>query len=288
VAGLAVAVAVVTASCSAGTTAAGPAPTPPGASGPTSGPPATGAPRPASPRAPEANAPDLSAAVAKAAGLAGDADLAVAVLDLETGARAGHRADLPFRTASLSKLVVAVDMLADGHVDDEDRDRLRRALGASDDEAMNALWTAHDGYGAVGRVADLVGLTATRAPADASQWGDVEMSADDVVRLYRHVLTGLPEAERNFVVESLSAAPGTAADGFDQAFGLLAPGLDAYAKQGWMWYLPADLHLHSAGVVADRYAVALLSVQGAASTGHARDLLTDVARGLVPALAPRS
>ncbi|WP_309113030.1 serine hydrolase [Saccharothrix sp.] len=242
----------------------------------------------AAPRTEPATAPDLAGAVARAVADTGAVDLGLAVLDLDTGVQTGSRADVPFPTASLSKLVVAVDVLSRGDVDEEDRDRLRRALSASDDQAMNALWTLHDGMGAVDRVAALAGLTETHAPADASQWGDVEMSAADLVRLYRYALTALPEAERDFFVAALSAAPQTAADGFEQDFGLLAPGLGAYAKQGWMWYHPAELYLHSAGVVAGRYAVALLSVHSGVDEGAAREELSAVAKALVTTLVPHS
>ncbi|MEV0681155.1 hypothetical protein AB0I60_32015 [Actinosynnema sp. NPDC050436] len=279
VAGLALVVALTTA-C----TAAGPVGVrvPAGASAPTSG----TTPRPAVPPVDGATAPDLAAAVARAVEGADGVDLAVSVLDLATGASAGHRGDVPFHTASLSKLLVAVDLLSSGEVDDADRERLRRALSDSDDEAMNELWTGHDGPGAVDRVSELVGLRSTRAPVDPSQWGDVEMSADDLVRLYRYVLTTLPEAARTFVVDALSTAPATAADGFDQAFGLLKPGVDGYAKQGWMWYYPTDLYLHSAGVVGHRYAVALLSVQSSISPDDARGHLDDITRALLSSFAP--
>ncbi|GAB2971153.1 serine hydrolase [Saccharothrix stipae] len=240
-------------------------------------------PRPAAPRTAEAPAPDLSAAVARAVEAAAGIDLGLAVLDLDTGAVAGHAADTPFRSASLSKLLVAVDMLTSGEVPSADLDRLKRALSLSDDNAMNALWTLHDGVGAIDRVAAQAGLTATSAPADASQWGDVEMSANDVVRLYRYIVTALPAADRDFIVTALSAASPTAADGFDQAYGLLAPGapIDAYAKQGWMWYLPADFYLHSAGVVANHYAVAVLSIQTGVAEQTAKDRLTAVTSALL-------
>jgi hypothetical protein len=244
------------------------------------------APHPAAPRAVEAPAPDLSAAVARAVAAAGGVDLGLAVVDLETGAAAGHHADAPFRSASLSKLLVAVDMLTSGEIPADDLERLRRALSLSDDDAMNALWTLHDGMGAIARVAAQAGLTATRAPVDASQWGDVEMSANDVTALYRFIATTLPATSRDFIVTALSAASPTAADGFDQAYGLLAPGIGGYAKQGWMWYLPADFYLHSAGVVADRYAVAALSIQTGVTEQDARDQLTRVAHALVAGLTP--
>ncbi|OKI33405.1 hypothetical protein A6A25_06475 [Saccharothrix sp. CB00851] len=240
-------------------------------------------PHPAAPRTAEAPAPDLSAAVARAVEAAGGVDLGLAVIDLHSGEAAGHNADTPFRSASLSKLVVAVDLLTSGEVPAADLDRLRRALSLSDDDAMNALWTLHDGMGAITRVATRAGLTATRAPADASQWGDVEMSARDVTRLYRHI-TNLPPANRDFVLTALSAASPTAADGFDQAYGLLAPGSGTYAKQGWMWYLPADFYLHTSGIVADRYAVAALSIQTGVAEQAAKDRLTAVTTALVTAL----
>ncbi|MBB5957822.1 hypothetical protein FHS29_004417 [Saccharothrix tamanrassetensis] len=269
---------------SAGPKASDPDAAKPTGSKPTGSKPTTSA--PTAPKAPAAGspAPNLSAAIARAIGKATDTYLAVSVLDLATGARAGYQDDVPFHTASLSKLIVAVDMLHDGHIDDGDRKRLHRALSASDDDAMNALWAAHDGFGAVGRVSELVGLAGTHAPDDTSQWGDVTMSADDLTRLYQYILTRLPAEDRDFVVDALSGAPPTAADGFDQAFGLQSPGLGAYAKQGWMWYQPADLYLHSAGVAANRYAVALLSVQSGVTTDEARDRLTDVSWSLLTAL----
>ncbi|CCH28841.1 serine hydrolase [Actinosynnema sp. NPDC047251] len=278
VAGLALVVAVTTACTAADATAPAGSPAPTTTSADT--------PRPAVPRAAGTTAPDLSAAVARAVDGSAGVDLAVAVLDLTTDTAAGYRDDVPFHAASLSKLLVAVDVLTAGDLDDADRDRLHRALSDSDDEAMNDLWTGHDGIGAVDRVAGLAGLVDTHAPEDPSQWGDVETSADDLVRLYRYVLTELPEAARTFVVDALSSAPVTAADGFDQAFGLLAPGVDGYAKQGWMWYYPTDLYLHSAGVVADRYVVALLSVQSSISPDEARGHLDDITRSLLSTLVP--
>ncbi|MEU5690548.1 hypothetical protein [Actinosynnema sp. NPDC020468] len=228
-----------------------------------------------------APAVDLTAAVDKAVAAAGDVDLGLAVLDLDTGAVAGSQAAAPFHTASLSKLLVAVDVLGESAVSDSDRDLLTRALSRSDDEAMNALWDEHDGMGAVGRVAARAGLTATSAPADPTQWGDVEMSADDVVALYHYILTDLPADQRDFIVTALREAPATAADGFDQAFGLLGAGADTYAKQGWMWYLPATLYLHSSGVVADRFAVAMLSIHTGQTEQVAKDDLDSITQALL-------
>lgn len=195
--------------------------------------------------------------VQEALGVATAADpggaLAVAVLDVSDGVAAGGpRTGEPFPAASMVKLLVAVDILdqrrAGVAVDAEDVGRLRAALGPSDDEAMNQLWTDFDGPGAVARVTDRLGLTATVAPEEPSQWGETLVSATDMAILYRHVLTGLPEPDRTLLVDALSAATLRASDGFDQEFGLLAAGAVA-TKQGWSCCPDGMRQLHSAGVV---------------------------------------
>jgi hypothetical protein len=224
--------------------------------------------------------PDLSAADQ----LAGDEmDLGVAVLDLTTGQLvSGRNGAKAYYSASLSKLLLVVDMLdrrsaGEITIPDEDLQLIDRALTLSDDEAMDALWDTYDGMGAMGRVAERAGLSETRAPEDPTQWGEVEVSADDMVRLYQYVLTKLAPADRELVVDELSNAEQEAADGFDQFFGLLYNDTHhVYAKQGWMYYFPNDVYLHSAGVVDGHYAVAVLSVQSGVTTETARERLADV------------
>ncbi|MCX6464695.1 MAG: hypothetical protein NTW05_14065, partial [Pseudonocardiales bacterium] len=185
----------------------------------------------------------------------------VAVLDRQTGELAvGARGDEPFYTASLSKLLVAVEVLyqhrADGiSVDESDLDLIRRALGPSDDQAMNALWVRFDGPGAVVRVAARLGLTSAAPPPDPSQWGDVAISPRDTARLLDHVLGSLPQPDRDVLIGALAQAPPIATDGFDQAYGLLAPQVSGevngslIAKQGWMCCHAQRRHLHTAGAV---------------------------------------
>lgn len=224
-------------------------------------------------------------------------ELGVAVLDRATGETAvGDRGAEPFYTASLSKLVVAVDMLdrrrTEGLVlSDADLDLVRRALGPSDDAAMNALWTRFDGAGAAARVSAAAGLTGTTAPADPSQWGEMSVPATDYLRLYDHILSGMADPDRAFLVDALAAAPATARDGFDQAFGLLDPGVDrpgAAAKQGWMCCFSGQYYLHSAGLVGadERFVVAVLTrVPSAPGWNAARADVTDVAEAAVRELA---
>jgi hypothetical protein len=199
-------------------------------------------------------------------------ELAVAVLDRSTGELAvGGRGDEPFYTASLSKLVVTVDVLdrrrLEGlQVGDADLALFRRALGPSDDSAMSALWERFDGEGAPARVSKRLGLEHTSAPHRFGQWGEVEVSAVDYVKIWRHVFDEMPEADRDLLLGDMQAAPATANDGFDQAFGLLSPavrgdGSGAVAKQGWMCCFSGRYYLHSAGAVGTdrRFLVTLLT-----------------------------
>lgn len=226
--------------------------------------------------------------------------LGVAVLDRVTGETAvGPRGDEPFYTASLSKLVVALDVLdrrrTEGlSVTDDDIALIRRALGPSDDSAMNDLWVRFDGVGAAARVGADLGLTGTTAPEDPSQWGEMSVPATDLLRLYAFVLDDLPAADRDLVVGALAAAPPTAADGFDQAFGLLDPVVDgpgapgAAAKQGWMCCFSGQYYLHSAGVVGpdERFVVVVLTrIPRGPGWAAARAEVTAVAAAAVQALA---
>lgn len=246
------------------------------------------------PPAPPVPAAQLAAA-ADAAATEG-MSLGVAVLDLHTNelavGRAGTRS---FMSASLSKLILAVDVLdrhrAEGRpVDPDDLDLIGRALTGSDDGAMNVLWGRHDGAGAVARVADRLGLTASLAADSANKWGDTEVTATDMVTIYRHVLRGMAPQDGAVIVGALSAVSAEATDGFEQHYGLLHEGASPrrYAKQAWVPYGPAGYLLHSAGVAYDSrtghaYAIALLSIQPHTSEQTARDRLSAIAAA---ALAP--
>jgi hypothetical protein len=215
-----------------------------------------------------------AAAVAAAEQAAGrSTQLAVAVLDRATGERAsGGRGDEPFYTASLSKVVVAVDVLDRRRLEglavtDADLELFRRALGPSDDNAMNGLWSRFDGAGAAGRVAGRLSLTGTSDPRDPSQWGEMTVSAADTTRIWQHILDEMPTVDRDLLINDMQAAPPRARDGFVQAYGLLAPEVDggsspgAVAKQGWMCCFSGIYYMHSTGVVGpdQRFVVTLLT-----------------------------
>jgi hypothetical protein len=216
--------------------------------------------------------------------------LGVAVLDVHTGELAvGRGGEREFMSASLSKLMVAVDVLdrhrAEGRQPGPaDLELIGRALSASDDDAMNVLWGKHDGAGAIGRVAGRLGLTA-RLPPDATEtWGDTMVTAADMVAIHRHVLQDMAPRDRAVIAGALAATSAVAADGFGQHYGLLHEGASPqrYAKQAWVPYGPAGYLMHSAGVAYDgrtghAYAIALLSIQPYTSAQTARDRLSAIA-----------
>lgn len=198
------------------------------------------------------------------------ADVGIAVLDRTTGALAlNDGADTAMNSASLSKLLTAIDLLDRGAagtvaVSQQDRRLVRAALGPSDDPSMNALWSRFGGQSGITRVIERLGLEDTAVPDDPSQWGEVQLSARDMTTVFRHVLEAMAPADRDLVLGAMSAAPATASDGFDQAFGLLAPEQRGVAaKQGWLCCLQSSVDLHSAGVLdpEGRFVVAVLSNQ---------------------------
>jgi beta-lactamase family protein len=216
--------------------------------------------------------------------------LSVAVLDVTTGQLAeGGNARRSYISASLSKLIVVVDMLdrrrAEGlPITDADLELVGRALRSSDDGAMNVLWGRFDGMGAIRRVAGKLGLSSTRPPGDPREWGDTMVTAGDFARMYQHIVRDMAPEDRSTIVTALAAAAPAATDGFAQHFGLLRQGASAqlYAKQAWVPYRPAGYLLHSAGVAHDTrtghaYAITLLSIQSSIGEAGARDRLSAVA-----------
>lgn len=287
----AVAAVLLAAALATGCATSAPPPVPPPA--PTPAPASTPAPT-TTPAPPPSRAQAAVDATASAARERRGVTLGVAVLDRTTGQTVANAAGgAPLRAASVAKLFTIVDILTRreaGQVQTTpaDEQRFRRALSLSDDEAMNALWSTYGGPEGILRVSAALGLSQTSPPDESGQWGQVETSARDVAALYAFVTTRLAPADRDLVLQALAAAPATAADGFDQGFGLLDPSRrgSAVAKQGWLCCIGSSIDLHSAGFPdADgRYVVVLLSNQPRGYEA-ARTLLDDAASAARDALS---
>ncbi|AEA26146.1 putative alanine rich lipoprotein LppW [Pseudonocardia dioxanivorans CB1190] len=277
----------------AAATADAPAAAPP--STPATTPVADATPDTATQKASAASAAAVTAAVraVDAVDAASPSDLGVAVLDRDTGQQAvGARGSEQFYSASVVKLYTVVAILhrvetGEVTLSAADTTDIQRALSLSDDQAMDALWEKFGGPATVSQAIALAGLTDSAPPTDPSQWGEALISARDVVTLYDYVLTSMAPSSRDMIMNALTSAQDTGADGFDQAFGLLAPprARGVAAKQGWMW-IGTQFYLHTTGVLpGDRYVIAIFS-KNAASSGSAaaRTLVTRATAAATAAL----
>ncbi|MGY5886027.1 serine hydrolase [Modestobacter lacusdianchii] len=200
-------------------------------------------------------------------------------------------ADQPVPSASLVKLLVVQQLLARAEVGvlalgPGDLDRMERAITASDDTAMSLLWDAHDGADLVRSAAATFGLTGTTPPARPGQWGEASMSAADTGRFLAALTAGAPGAAA--LLAWMRGVTATAADGFDQRFGLLAGGTggEVAVKQGWMCCVAGQRHLHSAGVLGDGRVVVLLGEAASwVSWARVRQALDEAAAVLVAGTA---
>ncbi|OXM53059.1 hypothetical protein [Amycolatopsis alba] len=225
----------------------------------------------------QANAESLPASEERAATVVFDRTAGKQVID--------DRGSERFRTASVVKLFIALDAIT-RKSSKADESQLYRMLAKSDDAIANTLWTKNGGPAIVTRTVAAAGLKSTSAPADAGRWGDTLSTADDIALVYRHILK-LPKAKRNVILKPLREATRTAADGFDQHFGIPTAFQDRpwAVKQGWASGRGA-VDAHTTGLVGedDRYVVVILS-----SFAEGTDLGAATARATSAAvsLAPR-
>ncbi|WP_174550887.1 hypothetical protein [Actinomadura latina] len=205
---------------------------------------------------------------------------------LERGARR------TFRSASVVKILIALDYLERHRASAADRALLESMLRSSDDQAATEFWRRGGQGKIIERMVGRAGLAET-APPPAEKpgfWGYTALSARDVVKTYRYLLEKVPEGRREFVLGQLRKSTPCAKDGFDQTFGIPRAVKRPWAvKQGWSGFgdVPAepcgrgarpaawrpDLGLgrpvlHTTGVVGDKIVV-VLTLQPAGSSFRA-------------------
>jgi hypothetical protein len=203
---------------------------------------------------------------------------------------ASQGADQQFAAMSVVKLLVALDLLAEGGSPDPvTQQELRQMLASSDDQIADGLWTEGGGGAIVSRVAARLGLTGTQPPEDPGQWGDTQITPGDLVTVYRYIAEHLPAPDRDLVLGALAAAPRTAADGFDQYFGIPdgMPNTGWAIKQGW-GTSGSDAVMNSTGLVGPdlRYVVVVLVSAPANSYSELPAVVTTGAAALAGLVAP--
>ncbi|WP_439658339.1 serine hydrolase [Lentzea sp. HUAS TT2] len=166
-----------------------------------------------------------------------DPVLSMEIVDLDTCATVlSWKGDLVQPTASVVKLLIALDLLqrTSTNSDDVEND-ITAMLTRSDDGVASRLWQHGGGSEIVTRQVKALGLRHTRPPAVAGQWGSTVTSASDVSRVYRHIAGALEAEDRELLTTAMAAAPRAAADGVDQYFGIPSglPGATWAVKQGW-------------------------------------------------------
>jgi beta-lactamase class A len=215
------------------------------------------------------------------------------VFDRQTGGvLTSQNADQQFASMSVVKLFIALDVLAhDNRVtpDGATQQELHQMLADSDDEIANRLWSIGGGPAIVTRMADLLGLTGTRPPADPGEWGDTLITPQDIVTVYRYITDQLPETDRDLILGALADAPRSAADGFDQYFGIPdgIPHTTWAIKQGW-GTSGSQAVMNSTGLVGTnlRYVVVVLASASADSYSTIPAVVTAGAGALVGLVGP--
>jgi hypothetical protein len=174
----------------------------------------------------------------------------IAVFDRDAGQFVHQQdADRQFRSASVVKLLIALDFLWDlgpeYDVPPADRARLEVMLRSSDDDAASYYWEQLGGAAIVDRMVERLGLTHTAGPPASHPgfWGYVAITAADTVRIYRYLLEEAPLPVREYVMGELHQATRHGTDGFDQYFGIASVFETGYSiKQGWSGFNGSSGH----------------------------------------------
>ncbi|MBO3744658.1 hypothetical protein J5X84_01165 [Streptosporangiaceae bacterium NEAU-GS5] len=144
-----------------------------------------------------------------------------------------------FRSASVVKLLIAIDYLESLKPGQRPSALLTPMLRASDDSAATAFWRRGGQARILQRMIKEIRLTDTGPPPAGKPgfWGYTAISALDIARVYRYLLDRAKPGVRNTILGHLRKAAHCGSDGFDQYFGLPSASPRPWAiKQGWSGY----------------------------------------------------
>jgi hypothetical protein len=242
--GLAVVVLLALAGCAA--TGDDPAPARAGATVPSASAPEAATQSPT--RAPTQSATPATRTVAVPSGVTAG----VAVYDRRAAAfTVQHNADQRFRSASLVKLLIAIDYLLNRPtIPAADRPRLDIMLSRSDDAAASHFYTLGGRTAVIARMNQRLGIDVVPPTAPRTGWGSTEISAAHLVRVYRYLLDEAPPHIGQYVIGRMRQGTFTrcGTDGYDQSFGIPTAfaGRPWAAKQGWYEFATAPKTCRSA------------------------------------------
>ncbi|MEV8438625.1 serine hydrolase [Actinosynnema sp. NPDC051121] len=160
----------------------------------------------------------------------------IVLRDRKTGAvwRNTHSGTLIW-ACSTPKLAMVVDLLLRNDAGTisltaEDRDLMHRMLNSSDDNAAHTLWTRYGGEQEFAARFPSYGMTDMRfTDQHPHHWGWILTTADDLDRLINYVLTKLPAAHRDYIVNEMRSVSA------NQQWGVWGAGAAARPgnKNGW-------------------------------------------------------
>ncbi|MEO5832713.1 MAG: hypothetical protein ABIR83_04995 [Nakamurella sp.] len=202
----------------------------------------------------------------------------VTVVDRADGTvLASHNGEAVFNSESILKLFTAAYYLiqADGQPDEDTAGALRTMIAVSDDTIQSDLWRRD----IVPTIADRYGLVSTTNANNASSrnWGSGKITPDDQARF----LWGISQDQvvGPWLMQWMAASEPTAADGFDQTFGLNAVTGDHGSKQGWSDFGWSPYNIHSVGWTG-RFFVAVLQSSTTAGSNTMKATSTFTAQAL--------
>lgn len=221
------------------------------------------------------------------------ADIAVLLLDRDTGQTVSNGNGRSIVTASVVKLFVADDLLlqeASGQtkLSPADRESLDTMLRSSDDNVGEYFWNRSGGGAIVGRVAARYGLQSTAPPPGDGRWWNTITTPADLVRYYDMLLDGsggLPAEQAAIIVGKLAQSTPTGIDEYPQRFGI-PDGLFAEqvaVKQGWMCCIGSDwMHLSTGLIGPDRRYVLVVESRQPSDDDTARATITRAVQTMFP------
>lgn len=209
----------------------------------------------------------------------------ISVVDRLTGENvARNGGEQRYIGESIVKLFTAAYYLikANGDPDPALSEQLREMIINSDDDIESALWNTD----IVPAMAQRYGLgnTSNGPRTGPDDWGWELITADDETQ-FLYKMSNDPLVAP-LITEAMSHEAATAADGFDQHFGLNAIAGDHGSKQGWTDVgSTSPFQVHSVGWT-DRYFVAILETDDDADYDSMQDLSTRAAQAILVAENP--